>query len=52
MFKGYIQWRKILNGSVFKQKSWKPVPVVFYQIFIFSPIDSPSKTMKSVFNFI
>ena len=30
----------------------KLVSAIFYQIFIFSPNDSPSKTMKSVFYFI
>ena len=30
----------------------KPVSAIFYQIFIFSPNDSPSKTMKNVFYFI
>ena len=28
------------------------VSAIFYQIFIFSPNDSPSKTMKNVFYFI
>ena len=27
------------------------MPAIFYQIFIFSPNDSPSKTMKNVFLF-
>ena len=35
-----------------KTLSLKLVPVIFYQIFIFLPNDSPSKTMKSVFYFI
>ena len=30
----------------------KPVSAIFYQIFIFSPNDKTSKTMKSVFYFI
>ena len=30
----------------------KLVSAIFYQIFIFSPKDSPSKTMKNVFYFI
>ena len=30
----------------------KLVSAIFYQIFIFSPNDSPSKTMKSAFYFI
>ena len=30
----------------------KFVSAIFYQIFIFSPNDSPSKTMKNVFYFI
>ena len=30
----------------------KLVSAIFYQIFIFSPNDSPSKTMKNVFCFI
>ena len=30
----------------------KLVSTIFYQIFIFSPNDSPSKTMKNVFYFI
>ena len=29
----------------------KPVSTIFYQIFIFSPNDSPSKTKKNVFSF-
>ena len=33
-------------------KHLRLVPAIFYQIFIFSPIDSPSETMKSVFYFI
>ena len=33
-------------------KSLKLVSIIFYQIFIFSPNDSPSKTMKYVFYFI
>ena len=33
-------------------KSLKLVSTIFYQIFIFSPNDSPSKTMKNVFYFI
>ena len=30
----------------------KLVPAIFYQFLIFSPNDSPSKTMKNVFYFI
>ena len=30
----------------------KLVPAIFYQIFIFSPNDGPSKTVKIVFDFI
>ena len=30
----------------------KLLSTIFYQIFIFSPNDSPSKTMKNVFYFI
>ena len=30
----------------------KLVSAIFYEIFIFSPNDSPLKTMKNVFNFI
>ena len=30
----------------------KLVSAIFYQIFIFSPNDSPSKTIKNVFYFI
>ena len=30
----------------------KTVSAIFYQIFIFSPNDSPLKTMKNVFYFI
>ena len=33
-------------------KSLKLVSAFFYEIFIFSPNDSPSKTMKNVFYFI
>ena len=33
-------------------KNLKLVSAIFYQIFIFSPNDSPSKTMKNVFYFI
>ena len=32
--------------------SLKLLPAVFYQIFIFSPNNSPFKTMKNVFYFI
>ena len=30
----------------------KLVSAIFYQIFVFAPNDSPSKTMKSVFRFV
>ena len=33
-------------------KYLKLVSAIFYQIFIFSPNDSPSKTMKNAFYFI
>ena len=32
--------------------SFKLVSAIFYQLFIFSPNDSPLKTMKNVFYFI
>ena len=32
--------------------NFKLVSAIFYQIFIFSPYDSPLKTMKNVFYFI
>ena len=32
--------------------SFKFVSTIFYQIWIFSPKDSPLKTMKNVFHFI
>ena len=35
-----------------KSKSLKLVSAIFYQIFIFSPNDCPSKTQKNVFYFI
>ena len=35
-----------------KKISLKLVSSIFYQIFIFSPIDSPSKTIKNVFSLI
>ena len=34
------------------QFSFKRVPGIFYQIFFFSPNDSPSKTKKKFFQFI
>ena len=36
----------------FSDLSLKLVSAIFYQIFIFSPNDNPSKTMKNVFYFI
>ena len=36
----------------YSSRSLKLVSAIFYQIFIFSPNDSPSKTMKNVFYFI
>ena len=30
-------------------KPLKLVPTIFYQVFIFSPYDSPLKTMKNIF---
>ena len=39
---------KLLNHKCYL----KLVSAIFYQIFIFSPNDSPSKTMKNVFYFI
>ena len=36
----------------FTKRSLKLVSAIFYQIFIFSPNDSPSKAMKNVFYFI
>ena len=35
-----------------KKKSLKLVSAIFYQIFIFSPNDSPSKAVKNAFYFI
>ena len=37
--------------SQIQMKNLKLMSTIFYQIFIFSPNDSPSKTMKSVFLF-
>ena len=59
----YINWA---NGSLFiilgklpplnlpikSHPSLKLVSSIFYQIFIFSPNDSPLKTKKRVFDFI
>ena len=49
----------VINIIEYKKKSLrlfadtlKLVSVIFYQIFIFSPNDSPLKTMKNVFYFI
>ena len=39
-------------GPMFVKYLLKLVSAIFYQIFIFSPNDSPLKTMKNVFYFI
>ena len=50
---------EVESYSQFDFKCWilgsgslKLVSAIFYQIFIFAPNDSPSKSMKSVFYFI
>ena len=43
---------KILNNKKMGTKNLKLLLAIFYQIFIFSPNDSPLKTMKNVFYFI
>ena len=42
----------INNVALFYCVPLKLVSAIFYQIFIFTPNDSPSKTMKSVFYLI
>ena len=42
----------ICVGQEFDFEQLKLVSTIFYQIFIFSPNDSPSKTMKNVICFI
>ena len=44
-------WKKSLPGNRI-QSTLKLVSAIFYEIFIFSPNDSPSKTVKNVFYFI
>ena len=48
----FLMWRTRIKALVlwFNRTILKAYP--FYEIFIFSPIDSPSKTMKDVFYFI
>ena len=41
-----------LRGRITHQSYLKLVSTIFYQIFIFSPNDSPSKAVKNVFYFI
>ena len=41
-----------LNLPIKSHPSLKLVSAIFYQIFVFSPNDSPSKSMKNVFYFI
>ena len=40
-----------LRGRITHQSYLKLVSTIFYQIFIFSPNDSPSKAVKSIFYF-
>ena len=42
-------YRKRDSTPVNFAKPLQLVPAIFYQIFIFSPNDSPSKTIKTVF---
>ena len=42
----------ITGGNHSKPCLLKLASAIFYQIFIFSPNDNPSKTMKNVFYFI
>ena len=52
-FINYTSVATLLQKTVLQQRlPLKLVSTNFYQIFIFSPNDSPSKTMKSVFYFI
>ena len=44
--------RHYSNVKCVTSQNLKLVSAIFYQIFIFSPNDSPSKTMKNVFYFI
>ena len=43
---------EIKKTQLIGQKNLKLVSTIFNQIFIFSPNDSPLKTMKTVFYFI
>ena len=56
MQNSYLAKHLGMLDSTHKQKVFiqclKLVSTIFYQIFIFSPNDSPSKTMKNVFYFI
>ena len=47
-----IQTVKEAMFAIIKNTTLKLVSAIFCQIFIFSPNDSPSKTMKNVFYFI
>ena len=51
-----LSWHRHINDLTAKLNRanalLKFVSTIFYQIFIFSPIGSTSKTMKSVFYFI
>ena len=53
---GKTFWKINKDGAHDYSRHWnsglKLVSANFYQIFIFSPNDSPSKTMKNVFYFI
>ena len=41
-----------IYGGAILRKYLKPVSAILYQIVIFSPNDSPSRTVKNVFYFI
>ena len=47
-----VKFQKLYNRSITDMASLKLVSAIFYQIFIFSPYDSPSETVKNVFYFI
>ena len=46
------RWQKKIATRVFFLLFLKLISAIFYQILIFSPNDSPSKTMKNVFYLI
>ena len=42
----------VMDRSKYTEKCLKLVSTIFYQVFIFSPNYSPSKTMRNIFYFI